>query len=205
MTGSTSGHPPKWTVYLGAAAAAAAILGYVGLRPGGGDSAQTTGTQQPSSSAPQQSAVPTAQASESPKTGPLPTAASYSVTAQIATTYRAGKDKAFACDSAATDTADFCLELEPLVVGPDGPVKDGCHLSYEFYAGQKPSGNPITRGYDQSIYPCVPDASVDVVLPDIKGVDLPPGPYTFVMHMELDDGTTASGTYNFSLVDRGGG
>lgn len=133
-----------------------------------------------------------------PEPSSLPSDA-YNVTAQIEEGYRVGKDKALACEN-----DWFCLEIEPYVLGPDGPVESGCHIQWEFYSGSKPSGKPINRSYDTGTRPCEVDGSVDVVLPDINGIPLPPGPYTFVMRAEMDDGTEASGTYHFKLVDGDG-
>lgn len=122
------------------------------------------------------------------------------LTATIDETYIAGKDKAFACPSGDS----FCLEIQPLVMGPDGPVEEGCNLRWELYSGKRAAGTPINKGYDNNgVYPCAPDSSVDVVLPDIKGLPLDPGFYTFMMYAELNDGTTGKGSYQFELVDRG--
>lgn len=106
----------------------------------------------------------------------------------VDTTYARGKDKAFACPDG---DGVHCLAIENTVSGREGQLSEGCYLHWELY--RKGGGKPVER---ESVGNCGDTIYVGEDIP------LEAGWWRLKAYVELHDGTTGTGTYDFQLINR---
>lgn len=103
-------------------------------------------------------------------------------------TYSVGKDKAGSCPVIQV----FCLVIHNEVSDNNGEVKSGCTLSWNLYREDSP-----TLLQKDRITAC----SMRGFKMFIGRTPMSAGIYRLEANVELDDGTTGSATYKFTLVD----
>lgn len=107
-----------------------------------------------------------------------------SVTALLDPVERVGKDKGLA-----RPYGGYSF-FEPMVLGPEGQIKYNCHIYYEIFYESHPV--PVGTGRTECHGSAMPW--------DSGTRPKEPGHYVLKMSVELDDGATASGAYEFDLL-----
>lgn len=108
------------------------------------------------------------------------------ISAHLSPSDTVGKDKALACVQPKT----HCLWIVPSVIGPDGPMDDGCNLTWQLVTNDG-AATLIDQG---RAHGCNSGFYVGNDKP------VPPGGYGLNLAIETDAGEKYAGQYDFTLV-----